>query len=170
MLPLITLEEHYISREAGSSHFAGFPQELITKLESLGEERIKDLDNGGVSIQVISHGPLESSPDVCLKANNELAQAISRNPTRLAGFSVLPMTDPKAAANELSRCVKDIGFVGALVDNHLEEGGFTTSSNFGPSSKRLRIWMSQFTCIQPLLQIPCWAITRATTVKKVQLR
>jgi predicted TIM-barrel fold metal-dependent hydrolase len=58
---------------------------------------------------------------VCLKANNELAQAISRNPTRLAGFSVLPMTDPKAAANELSRCVKDIGFVGALVDNHLEQ-------------------------------------------------
>lgn len=110
MTLVITLEEHYVSQEAGTSHFAGFPQELVTKLESLGEVRIKDLDKGGVSVQVISHGPFEGSPDACLKANDELAQAISNNPTRLAGFAVLPMTDPKAAADELSRCVKDLGF------------------------------------------------------------
>jgi predicted TIM-barrel fold metal-dependent hydrolase len=90
MLPLITLEEHYVSREAGSAHFTAFPPELITKLKSLGEERIKDLDDGGVSTQVISHGPFEGSLDMCRRANNELAEAISKNPTRLAGFAVLP--------------------------------------------------------------------------------
>jgi predicted TIM-barrel fold metal-dependent hydrolase len=90
------------------------------------------LGNGGVSIQVISHGFLEGSPDMCLKANNELAQAISRHPTRLAGFAVLPMTDPKAETNDLSRCVKDLGFVGALVDNHLEDGGFYDDEQFWP--------------------------------------
>ncbi|KAE9379311.1 putative 2-amino-3-carboxymuconate-6-semialdehyde decarboxylase, partial [Stipitochalara longipes BDJ] len=132
MLPLITLEEHYVSQEAESSHFIGFPQELLTKLKSLGDERIEELDKGGVSIQVISHGPFEGSPDMCHKANNELTEAISKNPTRLAGFAVLPMTDPKAAANELSRCVRELGFVGALVDNHLENGSFYDDENFWP--------------------------------------
>jgi hypothetical protein len=43
MLPLITLEEHYVSREAESSHFAGFSLELVTKLESLGDTRPSSL-------------------------------------------------------------------------------------------------------------------------------
>lgn len=32
------------------------------------------------------------------------------------------MSEPEAAATELERCVKELGFVGALIDNHLEEG------------------------------------------------
>jgi len=132
MLPLITLEEHYVSQEAGSSHFSGFPPALVTKLRSLGDERIRDLNNGGVSIQVISHGPFENSPDMCRKANNELAEAVSKNLTRLVGFALLPMTDPKAAADELSRCVRELGFVGALVDNHLEDGRFYDDEHFWP--------------------------------------
>jgi predicted TIM-barrel fold metal-dependent hydrolase len=48
-----------------------------------------------------------------------MAVAISKNSKRLAGFAMLPMQDPKAAARELTRCVKELGFVDVLVDNHL---------------------------------------------------
>jgi predicted TIM-barrel fold metal-dependent hydrolase len=135
MLPLITLEEHYTSSkvsEASSAthdHLANFPPHILSKLGSLGEERIQDLDKGKVSLQVISHSPGNISPSVCLAANDDLASAISRNPTRLAGFAMLPMSEPAAAAKELERCVRELGFVGALIENHLN-GQFYDDERF----------------------------------------
>jgi predicted TIM-barrel fold metal-dependent hydrolase len=41
------------------------------------------------------------------------------------------MNEPGTAANELERCVKDHGFVGALVDNHLD-GEFYDNKRFWP--------------------------------------
>jgi predicted TIM-barrel fold metal-dependent hydrolase len=73
------------------------------------------MDKGDVSLQVISHGSLIASSSACLGANDELAVAISKNSKLLARFAMLLMQDPKAAAWELARCVKELGFVGALV-------------------------------------------------------
>jgi predicted TIM-barrel fold metal-dependent hydrolase len=129
MLPLITLEEHYASSKVVGIHYSEFPQHMVSKLKSLGDERIQDMDKGDVSLQVISHGPLIASPSACLEANDELAAAISKNSKRLAGFAMLPMQDPKAAARELDRCVKELGFVGTLVDNHLD-GQFYDDERF----------------------------------------
>lgn len=126
MIPLITLEEHYLSKkvieanpEARDLHTM-LPPHILTKLECLGEERILDLDKGKVSLQVISHGPGDISSSVCSVANDDLASAVSKNPTRLAAFAMLPMSEPDEATKELERCVKDLGFVGALVENHLK--------------------------------------------------
>ncbi|KFY20403.1 hypothetical protein V491_03745 [Pseudogymnoascus sp. VKM F-3775] len=133
MIPFITLEEHYVSVKARETDavddYASFPQHMVTKLRSLGDERIQDLDNGNVSLQVISHSPGTRSPAVCSAANDELASAISKYPTRMAGFATLPMSDPEAAAKEIERCVRDMGFVGALVDNHAE-GQFYDDERF----------------------------------------
>jgi predicted TIM-barrel fold metal-dependent hydrolase len=104
---------------------------VLSKLKSLGDERIQDMDKGDVSLQVISHGPLIASSSACLGANDELAVAISKNSKRLARFAMLLMQDPKAAARELARCVKELGFVGALVDNHLD-GQFYDDERFWP--------------------------------------
>lgn len=135
MLPLITLEEHFISSKLRAvesvDHFVGFPQHIVAKLESLGDERIQDLDKGHVSLQVLSHGPGDRSPDLCVLANDDLASAISKHPTRLAGFAMLPMTEPIAAAKELERCVRELGFLGALVDNHAN-GQFYDAERFWP--------------------------------------
>ena len=134
-LPLATLEEHYASPKVSESspetrsHYANFPPHILSKLESLGEERIRDLDQGNVSLQVISHGPGNISPTVCSTANDDLAFAVSQNPTRLAGFAMLPMSEPAAAAKELERCVKQLSFVGALVENHLD-GQFYDDERF----------------------------------------
>jgi predicted TIM-barrel fold metal-dependent hydrolase len=48
--------------------------------------------------------------------NDHLAAAIARHPNRFAGFAVLPMQSPDACAAELERAVKDLGFVGALIN------------------------------------------------------
>ena len=135
MLPLIALEEHYASLKVLESSKAIralyniFPPHLLHKMNSLGDERIQDLDDGKVSLQVISHGPGEVAPSVCIVANNDLANAISKNPTRLAGFAMLAMREPAAAAQELRRCVQELGFVGALVDNHVD-GQFYDEERF----------------------------------------
>jgi predicted TIM-barrel fold metal-dependent hydrolase len=137
MLPLITLEEHYSSPKVLESSkgigslYKMFPPHILHKLNSLGDERIQDLDQGNVSLQVISHGPGEASPSVCTAANDDLAAAISKNPTRLAGFAMITMSQPAAAAQELTRCVQELGFVGALVENHVD-GQFYDDERFWP--------------------------------------
>jgi 2,3-dihydroxybenzoate decarboxylase len=41
----------------------------------------------------------------------------------LKGFAALPLQDPQAAAEELTRCVKALGFCGALTHGFLQVGG-----------------------------------------------
>src|SRR5205085_1697292 len=64
---------------------------------------------------------------VAREANDVLAAEIAKRPDRFAGFAALPMQDPEAAARELTRCVKDLGFIGALV-NGFSQGGTADSA------------------------------------------
>lgn len=133
MLPLIALEEHYVSSKVRAAEkvdrYASFPSHIVNKLQSLDNERIQDLDDGHISLQVISHGPGNRMPALCTAANDELASAISKNPSRMAGFAQLPMSDPVAAIEELERCVRQLGFVGALVTSHVD-GHFYDEERF----------------------------------------
>jgi 2,3-dihydroxybenzoate decarboxylase len=52
------------------------------------------------------------------RANDVLAAEIDKHPTRYAGFAHLPMQEPDAAAAELERCVRQLGFKGALINGH----------------------------------------------------
>jgi hypothetical protein len=137
MLPLITLEEHYSSPKVLESSksigafYNPFPPHMLHKLRSLGGERIQYLDQGEVSLQVISHDPGEASPSVCKAANDDLAAAVSKHPTRLVGFAMITMSQPAVAARELTRCVQELGFVGALVENHVD-GEFCDGERFWP--------------------------------------
>ena len=135
MVPLITLEEHYVSSAVTQTQtvnpYATFPPHIPVKLKDVSDGRIQDLDNGKISIQVISHGPGIRPPPLCTAANDELASKISQHPTRLAGLAMLPMNDPEEAAKELERSTKDLKFVGALVDNHVH-GEFYDDERFWP--------------------------------------
>lgn len=135
MLPFVTLEEHYTSPSVQAaetdSEFVDFPESIVRKLDTLGAERITDMNNGSVSLQVISHDPGDRSPELCCAANNDLASAVSKHATRFSGFAMLPMRDPAAAASELERCISSLGFVGALIDSHLN-GQFYDDEKFWP--------------------------------------
>src|ERR1700674_5022629 len=103
------------------------PLELLPEV---GERRLKSMDDAGITVQVLSNsgpGPdLVPGPDgvaMAREMNDHLAAAIARHPDRFAGFAVLPMQSPDACAAELVRAVKDLRFVGALV-NGTTEGRF----------------------------------------------
>lgn len=122
---LITLEEHFLSSRinGATDRYSGWHVPILSKLHSLGEERRKDMDAGSINLQVISHAPMVANAEDCQRGNDELAQACKENPGRFAGFAMLPMLQPEAAATELQRAVKELGFVGALINNH-EDGTF----------------------------------------------
>ena len=56
------------------------------------------------------------------QANDVLAAEVRKRPDRFASFAALPMQDPEAATAELTRCVNDLGMVGALVNGFSQTG------------------------------------------------
>jgi uncharacterized protein len=102
----------------------------VELLPEIGERRLESMDAAGIAVQVLSNtgpGPdLVPGPEgiaIAREMNDHLAAAVARHPHRFAGFAVLPMQSPDAAAEELARAVKDLGFVGALI-NGTTEGRF----------------------------------------------
>jgi uncharacterized protein len=88
------------------------------------------MDESGITMQVLSNtgpGPdLVPGPDgvaMAREMNDHLAAAVARHPDRFAGFAVLPMQSADACAAELARAVKELGFVGALI-NGTTDGRF----------------------------------------------
>ena len=53
-----------------------------------------------------------------IEVNNELHSQISNNTLRFGAFAALSMHDPAAAAAELNRTVKELGFLGGLVNDY----------------------------------------------------
>ncbi|KKY31916.1 putative amidohydrolase family protein [Diaporthe ampelina] len=127
--PIITLEEHFISTAAESrTHKTDEALKQIPglwgKFAELGQLRLRNMDAGQVTLQVISHGPGDLTPDQCRMANAQLAQAVQAHPGRFAGFAALPMEHPAEAATELRRTCSESNFLGALVDSHTEAGAY----------------------------------------------
>jgi predicted TIM-barrel fold metal-dependent hydrolase len=48
-------------------------------------------------------------------ANDRLAAAVRKNPSRFGGFAALPWRHPEKAALELRRSIEDLGLVGAML-------------------------------------------------------
>jgi uncharacterized protein len=149
----IAIEEHFLAngfrevmnRDApsqGRGSNEASAAELHAKLGDLGSIRLKDIDAGGIDLQVISHTvsgivSLPGSEGVRLvrEANDQLAAAIAAHPTRFAGFATLPMTDPEAAADELERAVRSLGLIGAMI-NGTTDGRFLDDPSFLPILER----------------------------------
>ena len=88
----------------------------------MGAPRLADMDDAGITMQVLSYGgfpqllPDAQSIDLNRAANDRLAKAAQAHPTRFAGFATLPWQAPEAAARELERAVKQLGLKGALIN------------------------------------------------------
>src|SRR5262252_5674028 len=137
---VIALEEHYYDPELVATFDGpeGRAPAIRRRLDDLGELRLKEMDEAGIDIQVISHGAPSTQrldPDAAVRlarhANDRLAQAIAAHPNRFAGFAALPTPDPEAAADELERAVTTLGFKGAMVHG-LTNGVFFDDERFWP--------------------------------------
>ena len=149
---IVALEEHYTVPRivAGISPDAiarrGFPGPDFVwaqttrrnELADLGDARLADMDAAGITVQVLSVAgpgadlvPGQPGIDLARAYNDALAEACARHPARYRGFAHLPLLAPEAAADELQRTVKELGFHGVLV-NGATDGRFLDDPAFEP--------------------------------------
>ncbi len=127
----IALEEHFVIPETLSASYGapGSP-EFQRRLEEIGSARIAEMDRGGLDVCILSlvGDGIQAIPDVseairiARRANDHLAEQVAKNPKRFKGFAALPLQEPKAAAKELTRCIRELGFCGALVNGYSQIG------------------------------------------------
>lgn len=131
----IALEEHY---EAPEWEATGDPQNetarnkedyfkaVKDRLHS-AEIRLMDMDRNGVEMFIMSL----TQPGVQEVLNSKLAVEIAHDmniwvyenfvkkyPKRFNAFAAVAMQDPERACKELEFCVKELGFVGALINGY----------------------------------------------------
>jgi len=100
------------------------------------------MDAHGVDVQVLSFGspgPQAFGAEVAIPmardANGRLHAAVKAHPARFAGFAALPTADPRAAVDELERCVTKLGFKGAMIHGH-QRGEFLDGKKYWPIWER----------------------------------
>jgi 2,3-dihydroxybenzoate decarboxylase len=146
-LEVIALEEHYFDADV-TKHFppGGGPEarvpELRNRLFDVGELRLKEMDDAGIDVQVLSHGApatqrmdAETAVPVARQANDKLHGITKNSGGRFHGFAALPTADPKAAADELERTVSKLGFKGAMIHG-LSNGLWLDDKRFWPIFER----------------------------------
>ncbi|MBN42661.1 MAG: amidohydrolase [Alphaproteobacteria bacterium] len=123
----VTIEEHFALPDTlgpGSS-------ELHRRLQDFDGERIELMDKCGIAFAILSlNGPSVQAQtktaeaiDMAQRANDLLAEEITKRPERLGGFAALPMQEPDAAIRELERAVGELGLLGANVNGFSETNG-----------------------------------------------
>ena len=133
----LALEEHFaIPETVGDSQGYRSPwRELSANLLDFQKQRIEQMDKTGIELSILSlNAPgiqrildKKKAVEVARIANNHLAENMARHTDRFRSFAALPMQDPDAASKELLRCVKDLGFVGALINGFSQIGEEDTS-------------------------------------------
>jgi 2,3-dihydroxybenzoate decarboxylase len=129
----IALEEHFATQAtlADSQVFGAHVwPELSHRLTDFQDKRLRLMDEAGIEIMIASlNAPaVQAIPDVeraisvAREANDVLAAECAKRPDRFLGVAALAMQDPDEAARELERCVKELGFVGALVNGFSQVG------------------------------------------------
>jgi len=148
----ITLEEHFVSPSflegpgKGLKEQAKNPESYMGKiseqLRDLGDKRIAEMNAAGIDVQVLSlNSPgveqldVEEARKIASETNDFLADAVKSHPQRFAGFAILPTADPKAAATELERTVRDYHFKGAIINGHVQ-GRYLDNKFFWPILER----------------------------------
>jgi predicted TIM-barrel fold metal-dependent hydrolase len=113
-------------------------REQTQQLAEIGPERLRLMDEAGITMQVLSVSgpgaellPPTESPAFAREYNDRLAAAIAKHPERFRGFAHLPMTNPAAAAEELTRTVREHHFLGAMI-NGTTQSLFLDDPQFAP--------------------------------------
>lgn len=129
--PKIALEEHFMHADFVDYWATTAPNispNLFGKargaLEDFGEQRLAAMDSIAVEKAILSlAGPgVQAEPRTATasrlarQVNDFLAVEIGKRPDRYGGFAHLAMQDPAAAADELERCVTELGMQGAMIN------------------------------------------------------
>ncbi|MGB6535424.1 MAG: amidohydrolase family protein [Xanthobacteraceae bacterium] len=195
--PVIAIEEHYWDEELTKTYVgaeAGRPGEQHQRLHDFTGIRLAEMDAAGIDVQVISHGapsaqklPAENADALLRRVNDRLAAAIGAHKNRFAAFAALPTAVPDAAADELERTTKELGFKGAMLHG-LAGGVFLDDKRFWPifaRAERLdvpiylhpaqpnaevsRIYYEDYVKDFPTVARPAWGYTVETATTAIRL-
>ena len=130
----IAFEEHVAIEETleETRSFAGDSgkwEQFTRRILDVDSERLETMERTGIGYAILSlNAPgiqaiLDTGTAIATahKANEHLAAAVSRHPEHYGAFAALPMQDPDAAAAELTRCVRELGFKGAMVNGFTQK-------------------------------------------------
>ena len=144
---VIALEEHYFDPEVTRHFPPGDGPEarqgaLRERLYDVAELRLREMDEAGIDVQVLSHGApatqrlvSEIAVTVARGANDSLFDVVKSSRGRFEGFAALPTVNPAAAADELERAVTRLGFKGAMIHG-LSNGQWLDDRRFWPIFER----------------------------------
>ena len=130
----IAFEEHMaIPETLGETRsFAGDSgrwDDFTHQILDMDSRRLDNMDETGIEFALQSlnapgiQGILDTAEAirVAKKGNDTIAEAVARHSDRYGGLAALPMQDPDAASAELTRCVKELGFKGAMVNGFTQK-------------------------------------------------
>ena len=88
--------------------------------------RLKDMDDDGVDVQVLSPMPellshwlpTNEADDLCKIVNDQTAKMIAAKPDRFRGIGMVPMQDPELAAKRLTD-LRTLGLLGIEIGTHI---------------------------------------------------
>jgi 2,3-dihydroxybenzoate decarboxylase len=195
--PVIAIEEHYWDEELEKTYTgteAGRPGEQSRRLHDFSGIRIKEMDEAGIDMQVLSHGapstqklPAEVATALTRRVNDRLHVAIAPHRDRFAAFAALPTAVPQAAADELERTTRELGFKGAMLHG-LANGVFLDDKRFWPIYARAealdvpiyfhpslpnvdvrRIYYDDYVKDFPMVARPAWGYTVETATTAIRL-
>src|SRR3972149_2435881 len=99
--------------------------EMENRLLDLGEKRLKEMDDAGITMQALSLSPpgvqcfsAEDGTHWARKVNDALAKVVKEHPDRYVGLASIAPQSPQAAADELERAVTELGFRGVNIESH----------------------------------------------------
>jgi 2,3-dihydroxybenzoate decarboxylase len=133
MVQKIALEEHFLSPglvDYWRPTMSEVPPEradyFYRNLTDFGELRLHSMDRAGIVRAVLSiAGPgVQVERDAAAatrrarESNDFLAIEMQKRPDRYSGFAHLAMQDPRGAANELERSIRELKFSGAMINGH----------------------------------------------------
>jgi 5-carboxyvanillate decarboxylase len=102
-------------------------QGIAARLQDIGEQRIRDMDDTGIARQILSlTNPgvqifdAATGTALATSCNDQLAEALRKYPTRFSGLAAIAPQNPAGAAKELERAVRKLGLKGAIINSHTQ--------------------------------------------------
>jgi 5-carboxyvanillate decarboxylase len=110
---------------------------LLPRLLDLEKERLRDMDENGVAMHLLSlTAPgvqmfdADTATELAALANDKLAAVIKKHPKRFAGIASFAPQSPQRAAKEMERAIKKLKLNGFVVNSHTNNEYFDNAKFF----------------------------------------